>query len=106
MDSWASTMPRERSLLSNRALPPVSTASAYMVSCDFWKLVVLASAEEPEYMPTPPGDPLVASPIGAMAIRPRASTAKKVTLARMAALVVAWNWDWLSMLLSLRPLAK
>src|ERR1017187_2266722 len=69
MDSWASTIPRERSLLSNRALPPVSTASAYMLSCDFWKLPIMAIAEPPLYMLAPPGDPLVASPSGASAIR-------------------------------------
>ena len=50
-------MPSARSLLSSSALPPVSAASAYSVSCDRWKLVVIASAELPVYMPLPPGDP-------------------------------------------------
>ena len=44
--------------------------------------------------------------MGASATRPRASMVKNATLARMAALVVAWNCAWLSMPFSCSPLEK
>ena len=53
-----------------------------------------------------PGDGLEASPSGAWATRPRASMGCSATFARMAALVVARNWAWLSTPFSRRPLAK
>jgi len=54
----------------------------------------------------PPGDPCVASPSGASAIKPRASMGQNETPARMAALIVAWSWAWLSTPFNRRPLAK
>ena len=53
-----------------------------------------------------PGEPLVASPRGAEATRPRASMGKKATLLRMAALMVARNCASLSTPVLLTPLAK
>ena len=91
---------------SNSAFPPVSFPSAYSVSCDRWKLLCAADASWPEKAPTPPGDGRVASPSGAPATRPRASTGKNETLALSAAFVVARNCAWLSTPFSRSPLAK
>src|ERR1700736_3462464 len=99
-------MPAARSLLSSRALPPVSAAIDQSVSWDRWKFEVDASAEAPVYMPRPPGDPLVASPRGACATSPRASTGHRDTPARMAALMVACSCAWLLTPFSRRPLEK
>ena len=54
----------------------------------------------------PPGEACVASPSGAAATRPRASTGKIATFARSAAFVVARSCAWLSTPFSCRPLAK
>jgi len=59
------------------------------VSCDRWKFVTAAFASCPENIPMPPGEARVASPRGASATSPRASTGKMATFARIAALVVA-----------------
>ena len=53
-----------------------------------------------------PGDPLLASPIGASATRPRASIGQKDTPLRIAAFTVACNCDWLSVPFKRIPLAK
>ena len=64
---WAFCIPMVRSLTSSSAFPPVSAARAYIVSCDRWKLLAKPIAPAPEYIPTPPIEPRVASPIGGIA---------------------------------------
>ena len=60
----------------------------------------------PLNMPIPPGDGRVASPSGKVATSPRASTGKKATLERIAALMVARSCAWLSVPFKRRPPAK
>src|ERR1035441_3255711 len=83
------TMPWLRSLASSSALPPVSAASDQSVSWVRCRVEMAVIAVAPEYAPIPPGDARVASPMGACAIRPRASTVKNETPARVAALMGA-----------------
>src|SRR5690348_1468400 len=96
----------DRSFTSSRALPPVSAPSVHSVSCDLWMLVMAVRADAPVYIANPPGDPLLASPSGADAVRPRASIGQNETPARIAALMVACSWAWLLLPFSRRPLAK
>src|SRR5437764_11347022 len=97
-------MPAASSLLSSSALPPVSAAMLHRVSCDRWKLEAEASAAAPVYIARPPGDPLLASPRGACATNPRASTGQRDTPARIAAFTVACNCAWLLTPFSRKPL--
>ena len=66
-----------KSLLSKSALPPVSAASEYIVSCDCWNLSVVACAAIPLYMPALPELACVASPSGALATSPAHPPARK-----------------------------
>src|SRR3954462_3459934 len=78
-------MPSDRSFESNIALPPVSLASAYNVSWEPSALASIVPACWPLNIDSPPDEAFVASPSGALATRPRASTGKIETLARSAA---------------------